>query len=334
MSRQYRITPRQRLWSRNDKEGKVKCMRIYGDSIIVAVDAGYGNMKTANCDFPTGLITCAEKPFFIESLLTYDGRYYLIGTGHKEFSDKKIADEDYYILTLAAIARELNTQRITRAKVILAVGLPLTWWASQREAYRSYLLENKSVDFNYRGTNFHIDFEDAMIYPQGYAAIADRLNEFREVNIIADIGNGTVNLLRVVDRHADMATMATEACGVKDCAIAMRLALANQHGGAKVDDSVIERIIRTGTARIDADYLQTLVNAAQKYTDDLFRRFREYGYDEKTMRLYVVGGGSCLIRNFGKYDPALVTINGDLHANARGYEQIAYETLKKRGARP
>ncbi len=114
----------------------------------------------------------------------------------------------------------------------------------------------------------------------------------------------------------------------------MRLALANQHSGAKVDDSVIERIIKTGTARIDAKYLETLVEAVQKYTDDLFRRFREYGYDEKTMRLYVVGGGSCLIRNFRQFDPALVTINGDIHANAKGYEQIAYETLRKRGVRP
>ncbi len=306
-------------------------MRIYGDSVIVAVDAGYGNMKTASCVFPTGLYASDEKPFFIENLLTYEGRYYIVGTGHKEFADKKTADEDYYILTLAAIARELSTQKISKAKVILAVGLPLTWWASQRETYRSYLLKNKSVDFNYRGMDYHIEFEDALVFPQGYAAIADRLNDFREVNIIADIGNGTVTLLRVVDRRADMGSMATEACGVKDCAIAMRLALANQHGGAKVDDSVIERIIKTGTARIDAKYLETLVEAAQKYTDGLFRRFREYGYDEKTMRLYVVGGGSCLIRNFRQFDPALVTINGDIHANAKGYEQLAHRWIRERG---
>ena len=49
------------------------------------------------------------------------------------------------------------------------------------------------------------------------------------------------------------------------------------------------------------------------------------------MQLYVVGGGGCLIRNFGKYDPASVTINGDLHANAKGYEYLAYERLRKRG---
>ncbi len=308
-------------------------MRAYGDTLIVAVDAGYGNMKTANCIFSTGLINCEAKPYFIEDLLTYNDRYYVIGSGHKEFSDQKVMDEDYYVLTLAAIARELSTQKITRAKVLLAVGLPLTWLVKQQAAYREYLLRNRTLDFGFRGIKYHIEIADVMVFPQGYAAIADRLNDFREVNILADIGNGTVNLLRIVDRHVDLRSMATEACGVKDCAIAMRLALANAHSGAKVDDSVIERIIRTGTARIDSEYLKTLVEAAQNYTDDLFRRFREYGYDEKTMRLYVVGGGSCLVRNFGKYDPDLVTISSDIHANAKGYEQLAFDRLRRTGAR-
>lgn len=306
-------------------------MRVYGDMLIVAVDAGYGNMKTASCAFPTGLVAYDEKPYFTENLLIYNDRFFIVGSGHKEFTDKKIMDEDYYVLTLAAIARELNTQKLTRAKVLLAVGLPLTWLVKQQAAYREYLLRNRTVTFNFRGVDYHIDLVDAMVFPQGYAAIADRLNDFREVNIVADIGNGTVNLLRVVDRRVDTRSMATEACGVKDCAIAMRMALANAHSGAKVDDSIIERVIRSGTARIDGEYLKTLVEAARTYTADLFRRFREYGYDEKTMRLFVVGGGSCLVRNFGSYDPQLVTINSDIHANAKGYERIAYERLRTRG---
>lgn len=306
-------------------------MKAYGDILIVAVDAGYGNMKTASCSFPTGLIAYDEKPYFSENLLTYNGRYYIIGAGHKEFTDKKIMDEDYYILTLAAIARELSTQRIKSAKVIIAAGLPLTWMVKQRDEYKSYLLKNKTVDFSFRGADYHLEFVDAMIFPQGYAAVAERLNDFTEVNIVADIGNGTVNLLRIVDRRADVTLMATEASGVKDCKIAMRTALANAHGGAKVDDSVIERIIRTGTANIDREYLKTLIDAAKDYTAGLLRRFREYGYNEKTMQLFILGGGNCLIRNFAKYDAKLVTIIKDIHANAKGYEYLAYSSLTSGG---
>lgn len=308
-------------------------MRTYGDTLIVAVDAGYGNMKTASCAFPTGLIACEEKPFFSENLLTYGGRFYIVGSGHKEFSSEKIEDEDYYILTLAAIARELSTQRLTTAKILLAVGLPLTWFVKQQSAYREYLLRNRTLVFSFRGVDYQIELADVMVFPQGYAAIAERINELRDVNICADIGNGTVNLLRVVDRKPELGSMTTEACGVKDCAVAMRLALANKHGGAKADDSILERIIRTGTARVDGAYLETLVAAARGYTESLFRRFREYGYDEKTMRLFILGGGSCLIRNFGSYDPERVVINSDIHANAKGYELLAYNRLKKDGGK-
>lgn len=304
-------------------------MRVYGDTLIIGVDAGYGNMKTASCAFPTGLTAYQERPYFTENLLIYNDRFYIIGSGHKEFTSQKVMDEDYYVLTLAAIAREMNTQHLTSAKVLLAVGLPLTWFVNQQGAYRKYLLRNKTLSFSFRSVDYRIEISDVMVFPQGYAAIADRINEFQDVNICADIGNGTVNLFRVVDRRVDMLTMTTEACGVKDCAVAMRTALANHHHGAKVDDSVVERIIRSGTARIDAAYLETMVTAAREYTESLFRRFREYGYDGKTMRLFVMGGGSCLIRNFGSYDREKVTLQEDIHANAKGYEQLAYNQMKR-----
>ena len=36
-------------------------------------------------------------------------------------------DEDNYVLTLVAIAKELNARGISKAKIHLAVGLPLKW---------------------------------------------------------------------------------------------------------------------------------------------------------------------------------------------------------------
>ena len=141
-------------------------MKVYGDTLIIGVDAGYGNMKTASCIFPTGITAFDEKPFFTENLLVYKGRYFLIGSGHKEYTDRKILDEDYYVLTLAAVARELAVQRLTTAKIVLAVGLPLTWLSSQRNAYREYLLKEKKVAFNFRGVDYSIEMVDAMVFPQ------------------------------------------------------------------------------------------------------------------------------------------------------------------------
>ena len=64
---------------------------------------------------------------------------------------------------------------------------------------------------------------------------------------------------------------------------------------------------------------------------EFFSTLRKYEYNPDLMRLYVVGGGGCLIRNFGTYDKSRVTIIDDICATAKGYESLAYMSLKRRG---
>ena len=53
-------------------------MKKFNNTIIIGIDHGYGNMKTANCCFPTGLIAYNCEPLFTKELLVYNGKYYLI----------------------------------------------------------------------------------------------------------------------------------------------------------------------------------------------------------------------------------------------------------------
>ena len=95
-------------------------MKKYNEMYVIGIDHGYGNMKTANCCFPTGVMKSETEPIFTGDLLKWNGMYYSIGVGHKEFTADKFLDEDYYALTLAAIARELRREHITEAKVFSA----------------------------------------------------------------------------------------------------------------------------------------------------------------------------------------------------------------------
>lgn len=52
--------------------------------------------------------------------------------------------------------------------------------------------------------------------------------------------------------------------------------------------------------------------------EGIFQRLREHEYNPELMRLYVLGGGSCLIRNFGVYDASRVTINDDICCYSEG----------------
>ena len=141
-------------------------MKDYQGMKIIGIDNGYGNIKTANCCFPAGLTAHDAEPVFKDDLLVYDGRYYLIGTGHKEFKADKTGDDDYYILTLAAIARELNVYGLTDATVYLAVGLPLTWVSRQREDFKAYLMRNRELAFTFRGKAYRVEIAGVDVFPQ------------------------------------------------------------------------------------------------------------------------------------------------------------------------
>lgn len=314
--------------NRNRKEEKE--MRKFKNKPIIGIDHGYGNMKTANCCFPTGVISYDREPTFKENMLVWNGKYYLIGVEHKEFKAEKMLDDDYYVLSLAAIAREMNIAKIYSADVYIAAGLPLTWVGEQKDAFKKYLLKHETVDFTFRGKEYHIRIVGADIYPQGFAAVVNNLVDFSDVNMLCDIGNGTMNVMFVNDKKPNPAKCYTEKFGTHKCMLEVRENLMRVHH-TEPPEEMITRVLRFGTADIDGEYLKTITDTARDYVEGIFRRLRDYGYDPKLMKLYVVGGGGCLIRNFADYDESRVTINDDICATAKGYERMLEIKLNKGG---
>ena len=100
---------------------------------------------------------------------------------------------------------------------------------------------------------------------------------------------------------------------------------------AEPPEEMITRIHRFGTADIDGEYLKTITNTAKEYVEGIFRRLREHGYDSKLMKLYVIVGGGCLIRNFSEYDVSRITVNDNICATAKGYERMLEMKLIKSG---
>lgn len=125
------------------------------DPIVIAIDHGYGNIKTPTFIFPACVTPChGDMLLSTDDVLTYEGKRYAIGTGHKEFRQDKIMDEDYYILTLAAIGKELLHRGLTSAKIVIAGGLPLTWADRQREQFKAYEESLAALDDLFMGEDF------------------------------------------------------------------------------------------------------------------------------------------------------------------------------------
>lgn len=298
--------------------------------IIIAVDHGYGNIKTVNETFPSSIQACDHEPVYARDKMFWAGRWYAIGEGHKEFLDDKARDDDYYLLTMVAIAKELEHYGLTEAKVHLAVGLPLNWLGEQKDSFRDYLLRIHELGYTFNGTDYHVELVGAEVFPQGLAAVLPQLSRFTGSNVICDIGNGTMSIAFVVSGRLVTDKMFMEKYGTYQCTLAVREALMKKLH-LSVTDREIEEVLCTGTGEVSASVLEVIRDTATEYVQGIMRSLREHGYNPETSKLYLMGGGACLVRNFGVYDEHRTTFNDDIRATAKGYLKLAEHRLRESG---
>ena len=277
-------------------------------TIILGVDNGYGNVKTAHRVFPTGIMKCDSEPVLSKEYIEYDGAYYIIGEGHKGFVADKQEDDDTYIMTIAVIAKELEARGLTEARIHLAVGLPLKWVQAQRESFKKYLTRERYVFLKYKKVSYLIEIVDCTVMPQGYAAVAENLRDFKGMNLLVDIGNGTMNVMYLNNGRPIESKSWTEKLGVNQCFIRIQNHIMNQTG-VKLPDEIISQFLQDGEIDVNDKYQNMVKEVAEQY---------------------VKGGGAKMVEMFGKYNPDRTTFNHDICANAKGYEYFCYMMLRQK----
>ena len=143
-------------------------------SIIIGIDHGYYAIKTAHCSFPAGLTSYGEhEPYTRQGLLEFGGCFFVCGSGRQPIQRDKTVNDNYYLLTLAAIAKEIQQRGLPpECSVRIAAGLPLTSFGRDKPKFRDYLLRsNQPVNFKFEGVEYSITIEEVAVFPQGYAAL-------------------------------------------------------------------------------------------------------------------------------------------------------------------
>ena len=142
---------------------------------VIGIDHGWSMMKTISQVFVTGVKEITTTPALFGDVLEYEGKFYKVGTVRQEVKDTKVEDDSFYLLTLAAVAKELKRRGLAEAKVFLAVGLPLTRFGAEKNDFIKYLTKNKRVSFKYENESYHIEIDDVAVFPQCYAAVVDKI---------------------------------------------------------------------------------------------------------------------------------------------------------------
>ena len=107
---------------------------------LIAIDHGWSSIKTPNFIFENGIKELKTMPATKENVLEYRGKIYVVGQGRMGKQETKTENDNYYLLTLVAIAREIKRVGYsTVQKVDLAVGVPLTLYGKEKKAFKNYL---------------------------------------------------------------------------------------------------------------------------------------------------------------------------------------------------
>lgn len=125
--------------------------------MIIGIDHGYYAIKTKQVCFPTGLMRYTYEPYTMQNVLQYGGAYYVCGTGRQTLVKDKTANDNYYLLTLAALAQEIRKRKGEKtAKVVLAAGLPLAGFGREKQKFKEYLFRKEQpVRFFYEGERYY-----------------------------------------------------------------------------------------------------------------------------------------------------------------------------------
>lgn len=293
-------------------------------TVIVGVDHGFGNTKTPNFVFPSGVVEYENEPFIKQGKMLYKGKYYVCGGETGSLTKNKTENEDYFILTLAAIAKEIEHRGLPRTvDITIAAGLPLTLLGNQKEDFKKYLSPMLPVKFEFEEIKYKINIVDAMLFPQGYTAIAYKKNVLlREPShILVDIGAWTVDVmminkgLPVAGKHRSLEI------GVMVC-IEEILEEIRKQKGLSMTETQIDQVLLGNECRMNTDVKNLIEKQAKIYTDKLFKELAKAKFDVSAVPTIVMGGGVEVIKPYIRKSQQIEIMN-DIHANAKGYEILA-----------
>lgn len=296
-------------------------------SIIIGIDHGYYAIKGSHVCFPTGLAAYDYEPYTMQNVLQYQNSYYVCGTGRQTLLKDKTANDNYYLLTMAAIAQEIRYRKAEKKTgVVLAAGLPLASFGREKQPFREYLFRKEQpLCFRYENESYEIQIEDVKLFPQGYSALAlhpEFINGEPSVLLI-DIGGWTVDLMRLDNAVPNAGTCRSLELGVIRC-IDEIMEQVRRKTGLSVTDVQIECVLGSSSCSMEPEAKEIIRRHGRLYTERILSSVMEAGFDLRAIPSVFMGGGAAIVKRHVTPQDGLCRqiFLTDVHANASGYERI------------
>lgn len=331
-------------------------MLYHNNQMVLGIDMGNYNMKTANVCFPSAYMELAGDGNDFEHTITYNGKHYALGGPRVAQQEDKGSSEDFLILTQFAIARELEANQLPPGTydIILAATLPPAYLniPQKRQSMKQFF--RRELSYRYNGRWYNINISRVYVCPQATAALyanvlTDEMHRWAENHLIdpstarpidlfqkepsailIDIGGGTVDIVMLRYGVPQPFNNDFPAKGVIWTYGAIQQE-AKAQLGMDISEEAINMFLNGEPVRIGEDAAQIIRKQVSLYANRLLMTLREKQLPFSTAYVLLLGGGACLVRktwtklasSFAKLD-----FLNEIKAIAMGSEVMTQRTLE------
>lgn len=253
--------------------------------MIIFVDHGNKSIKTPNTLFTSGLIVSEGLQGFKTDYICWNNRYYTLTEQRIAYLRDKTEDDRFYVLTLFAIAKELERRKIPETldpiDITLLVGLPPAHYEQLHSRFEQYFLRRcETIDFEYNGKYYSIRVNKVLSYPQAFAAAVTQYGILKTYSVayIIDIGGFTIDVLKLRNGHPDLAVVESFEKGV----ITLYNNISSKCNAlyARIlEDCDIDEVIRNQPTVLPGEVQQMIRNMTGDFLSEFYNFLRERGID-------------------------------------------------------
>ena len=307
--------------------------------MIISVDHGNKSIKTPHAIFTSGLVMSDGLQGFKTDYIGWNGKYYSLTERRISYLRDKTEDDRFFILTLFAIAKELEYRDVSETldpiEITLLVGLPPAHYEQLHSRFEQYFLRRReAIDFEYNGKYYSVRINKVLSYPQAFAAAVTQYSTLKahSVAYIIDIGGFTIDVLKLRFGRPDLEVVESFEKGV----ITLYNSIAskcNSQYARILEECEIDEVIRNQPTVLPGEVQQLIRIMTSDFLAEFYNFLRERGIDVSTSKCVFAGGGSLLLRGMIERGNkvAFPIFIEDIHANALGYEVLYQSEVAANG---
>lgn len=263
----------------------------------------------------------------VTNTLEWNGEFFKVGEGRLPMMDVKTSDDNYFRLTLAAIAKEMDVYQQKYCDVIIAAGLPFSRFSREKEDFRNYLFRDGDICFRYSGKEYRIRIQDVYVFPQCYAAIVDRLREFGREVLVVDIGSKTIDVIHT----RNFVPVESDSTSIAEAMIQCMTGIQNeiyQNCNRRVSEDSIRQMLLGDNPLLPEECKTYIEKGFHAFARNVEAKLSEIGFDLEMLPVVYLGGGAVVMKQYGNRKGGNIHYLDDIRANAKGYEYLAKQKLK------